>query len=236
MHRKTTLAAIALALLGIGGGFAVAESVNGGSMQQAADHSGTGVDFARVVQQSGATQAEIDRVDRLVQPVRLVVDGHRIPNYGIAMGILMKRRYFDLDTDAGVRSAMIGTMSGLALDSALYHSAQVDGITGPSGAEVKKAADDQTALAVRAKHSPFANQKAADQYYHSANFARAYVRDVIIKLEREKITHTGDFLTQAQSLRAHGVMLAWALKVFPTRVTVSGAMGISAHDLATVVS
>jgi len=37
-------------------------------------------------------------------------------------------------------------------------------------------------------------------------------------------------------MQAHALMLRWALNVFPQRVTVSGAMGITAHDLAAVWS
>lgn len=236
MHRKTALAAVALVLIGIGGGIAAAVSVDGGATQRAATQAGSGADFAKALQQSGATQAEIDRVNRAVQPLRLAVDGQRIPNYGIAMGILMKRQMFNLATDAGVRSAMAATMSGLVLDSALYHSGQRDGFHGPSSAEIKATEDSETAAAAKEKNGPFANRDAADKYYHSANFVRFYVRDVIIKLEREKITHTGDMLSPAQSVQAHATILRWALKVFPQRVTVSGAMGITAHDLAAVVS
>jgi len=149
MHRKTALAAAALVLVGIGGGIAAAVSDNGGAMQRSATQAGNGADYAKALRQSGATQAEIDRVDRAVQPLRLVVDGHRIPNYGIAMGILMKRQMFDLDTAAGVRSAMVATMSGLALDAALYHSAQRDAVRGPSSAEVKATEDSETAAAAK---------------------------------------------------------------------------------------
>lgn len=192
--------------------------------------------FEATLQSSGASYAVQDAVAKAVLPIEFVVDGYRIPNYGIAMGVLDRGRIVDLTTQIGLRRAIIGTLTDMAEDHLLYDDAIRAHVPGPTHVEIRHAEDGESAAVAHDKHSPFPSLAAARQYYHSRAFVHGYVRSVLVMRERQRLTKTRGVVTPAQAAEERRLLVAWALRSFPGRVTISGVAGLTVEVLAMEVA
>lgn len=214
---------------------ASAGNVHASHLQAQANLQHVGADFASVVQTSGATQSEVNRLAAAVSHIRLTVDGEQIPDYGIAEAVLSMHKPALLRDNTSLRSALAVVMANLALDRLLYNSGRAAGINGPSPAAIRHEVDEQIATAKIVKPAPFANQAAASAYFHSARYAAMYTHDMVVKDEQSRITHSGSLYSMAQAEAAQKRLAAWAFVQFEHRVTLVGAEGITVHDLAMAV-